>query len=59
MNIAIDMRDPIPNLDIAEIKAWVSPFEKEQVSEEKKQEIFDNVYHYLTAIRGFKVETNR
>ena len=59
MKIEIDMRDPVPYLDIAEVKAWDPPYEKEQVSPEKKQQIFDNVYDYLTRISGFKVEANR
>ncbi len=58
INIEIDMRDPVPYLDIAEIKAWAPPYEKEPLSDERKEQIFRNVYDYLTRIRGFKVETN-
>ena len=59
MKIEIDVRDPIPYLDIAEVKAWALPYEKELLTKEKRQQILDNVYDYLTRIRGFKVEINR
>lgn len=48
MNVEIDFRDPIPVLSIKTIESWNPPYDNEEISESKKQIIFENIYGYLT-----------
>lgn len=56
MTVDIDFRDKEPHLYYELIHRWNSPYEKESISDQKREEIFNNIYMYLTKDRGFSVE---
>lgn len=59
MMLEIDFRDKVPCLYFDLIKNWNPPHEKEEVSLQKREEIFNNIYKYLTEVRGFNIEKVR
>ena len=47
MNIDFDFRDPVYELSLDLIDKWETPFDKKDISFEKKIEILDNIYAWL------------
>lgn len=54
LNVEIDFREPIIYLSKSLITSWEPPYHNELIDNQKREEIFSNIYKYLTEIRKFK-----
>lgn len=60
MIIDMDFRDPELEISIIDIKSWNPPYQNEEISKEKKQQILINVYKYLIQNKMFeKITINK
>lgn len=53
MTLDIDFRDSIIYLNKELIDKWDSPYDVEVINTDKKLEIINNIYLYLSETRGF------
>jgi hypothetical protein len=59
MSIEIDLRDPVPCLYRSALRGWLPPYDKEPISQDRKDEILERVHSFLLANKFPKVEIDR
>lgn len=50
----MDFREPVVEFSRVMIKQWDPPYQNEEIGLEKKEQIFLNIYKYLTEVKKFK-----